>query len=66
VIRQNTERKEAINNEHSTLIGDSESSMYKGITDEIKIKNRFSGKSNNPFGDGKASKRIFEIIERLV
>ena len=61
VLRENTERPEAIESGVAKLVGENFLAMLvENYNDESWI--RSVGKIENPFGDGKAAKRIVEIL----
>ena len=65
VLRENTERPEAISSGVSKLIGDDPDSLKKlleeNYSDETWV--RSAKEVANPFGDGKSAARIVKIIE---
>ena len=68
ILRDVTERQELINSNQGVLAGTNEKKIIK-IFDELvnnkkKYKNLNSKK--NPFGDGKASKKIRVFLEKLL
>lgn len=67
VLRENTERLEAIKNGVAKIVGANTENIMKEVEillDNDKEYNKMA-KSVNPYGDGHASERIVEIIKRL-
>jgi UDP-N-acetylglucosamine 2-epimerase (non-hydrolysing) len=68
VMRDTTERPEALEEGSIGLVGTSQekiiSSVSKLISDEIVYKNMITGL--NPYGDGRASERIVEVVLNLI
>ena len=67
VLRENTERPEAIKNGVAKIVGTNTENIMKEVEillDNDKEYNKMA-KSVNPYGDGHASERIVEIIKRL-
>lgn len=67
VLRENTERPEAIKNGVAKIVGANTENIMKEVEillDNDKEYNKMA-KSVNPYGDGHASERIVEIIKRL-
>ena len=67
VLRENTERPEAIENGTAKLIGTAKESVFKEVSLLLENKNIYENMSNNinPFGDGEASERIFQIVKKI-
>ncbi|HFU4214539.1 TPA: non-hydrolyzing UDP-N-acetylglucosamine 2-epimerase [Streptococcus suis] len=65
VMRDTTERPEGIKAGTLKLVGTEEENIYKAFKELLTNKDVYSKMSNseNPYGDGKASKRIADIIE---
>jgi len=67
VMRERTERPEAISFGAAKLVGTKTDNIVKNVEDLLsntKLYERMS-KPNNPFGDGKAAMRIVEVLEGL-
>lgn len=66
VMRDTTERPEGIIAGTLKLVGTSEESIYKNfkLLTENKIEYEKMSQASNPYGDGFASKRIVEMIEK--
>ncbi|MBO8221441.1 non-hydrolyzing UDP-N-acetylglucosamine 2-epimerase [Prochlorococcus marinus] len=66
ILRDTTERLEAINAGVAKLIGTNKSSIVEEADQLLNNKEKYQSISNriNPFGDGKASQRIFEHIKK--
>jgi len=60
VARDKTERPELIENGLGILVGKDEESVYRGMMDAL---NKRMDRCVNPFGDGKASKRILDFFK---
>ncbi|TQR27092.1 non-hydrolyzing UDP-N-acetylglucosamine 2-epimerase [Campylobacter sp. MIT 97-5078] len=60
VLRNFTERTAGLKNGFSELVGNDEELIYKRVN--YYLENPFYTKKQNPYGDGKASKRIFSAI----
>lgn len=68
VLRDTTERPEGVEAGTLKLVGTKEEDVYRELTSLITDKDLFEtmSKASNPYGDGKASKRIVnEIIKRF-
>lgn len=68
VIRNETERREGVEAGTAKLIGVKKENVYKNIIellDNKKVYDKMS-KAVNPYGDGKASIRIVEILEKNI
>lgn len=61
VLRDVTERKEGIDLDMARLVGTDKENIYSGL---IALSNTSIEKSNNPYGDGRAAKRIMDTITR--
>jgi len=64
VLRKTTERPEAIEAGTAKLIGTEEETVYKAMKELETEQYSKMSKAANPFGDGKASERIFEFLEK--
>ena len=62
ILRNYTERVESLNLKISKLISFSNLNIFKNISYFSKRKNLFSKTIPNPYGDGKAAKRIVKIL----
>ena len=66
VLRDTTERPEGVSSGALKLVGTKEASIYEGfhhlLTDETEYNEM--AKAKNPYGDGKASLRIADILEK--
>ncbi len=64
VLRNTTERMEGVLSGTLKLIGTDTDNVYSEILKLIEDKNEYKNMSNskNPYGDGKASKRILDIL----
>ena len=68
VLRNNTERPEGVECGSLRLVGTEERSVYKNfklLLDDDELYREMSV-AKNPYGDGRASERIVEIIERIL
>ena len=65
VMRDETERPEAVNAGTVSLVGSSENVIVETVTELIENDKKYSkmASSSNPFGDGKASYKITSIIK---
>lgn len=68
VMRETTERPEAVEMGTVKLVGTSKEEIVRNVTTLLNDENAYStmAKSVNPYGDGKASKRILSVCERFV
>lgn len=68
VMRDTTERPEAVEAGTVILVGTDKTKIVKETNDLLKNKIRYESMSsiNNPYGDGKACKRIFYFIKKLI
>ncbi|NLI94337.1 MAG: UDP-N-acetylglucosamine 2-epimerase (non-hydrolyzing) [Erysipelotrichaceae bacterium] len=68
VMRDTTERKEAIEAGTVKLVGTNEETIYKTFDLLLTSKAEYNkmAKANNPYGDGLASKRIADILEQTL
>ena len=66
VIRPNTERPEAIISGFSKMINPLDNEFEKKLIDYFKKSKKASHSINNPFGDGKASERILDIVKSTI
>ncbi|MCL2226859.1 MAG: UDP-N-acetylglucosamine 2-epimerase (non-hydrolyzing), partial [Oscillospiraceae bacterium] len=66
VLRDTTERPEGVAAGTLKLVGTDEDAVYKGFTQLVTDKAVYEqmSKASNPFGDGFASKRIADILEK--
>lgn len=66
VMRDTTERPEGITAGTLKLVGIEEETIYKNFTELLDDKNAYNSMANatNPYGDGFASKRIADILEK--
>lgn len=66
VIRKTTERPEGVTAGTLKLVGTKEESIYKAFTELLDNKGAYDKMSSvaNPYGDGKASERICDAIEK--
>lgn len=62
-LRDNTERPETIRVGSNILTGTNPYTILKGVLEMLRRKR---GEWENPFGDGRAGKRIFEIVRREI
>jgi len=67
VMRDNTERPEAVDAGTVLLVGTNENLIVSKALDLLKNEERFNkmSKLHNPYGDGLASKRIVEFIKNI-
>ncbi len=67
VMRDKTERPEAVNAGTVKLVGSSFNKIYEGATQLIKDKNSYKkmARSINPYGDGEAAARIRDYFETI-
>jgi UDP-N-acetylglucosamine 2-epimerase (non-hydrolysing) len=63
VLRETTERPEAIEAGTAKLVGTQEEQVYQAMKELETEKYAQMSKANNPFGDGKASQRIVEFLK---
>jgi len=65
VMRDTTERQEGVNAGTLKLVGTDEETIYKNFKLLLEDKDYYNTMSNacNPYGDGKACKRIADILE---
>jgi UDP-N-acetylglucosamine 2-epimerase (non-hydrolysing) len=68
VMRFNTERPEALQAGTVRLVGADQSKIIEGVSELILNKESYSimAKSNNPYGDGTASKKIVEVLSSTI
>ena len=66
VLRDTTERPEALESGAIKLVGTNKEKIIKEVTNLIENKEEYKkmAKAFNPYGDGKTSDRIFEIIKK--
>lgn len=67
VMRDTTERPEGIKAGTLKLVGTSEDTIYNSFKELLEDTERYDemSKASNPYGDGLASKRIADILERI-
>lgn len=67
VMRDTTERPEGIKAGTLKLVGTSEEVIYSSFKELLECKESYENmsKASNPYGDGTASEKIVDIIERL-
>lgn len=67
VLRDTTERPEGIEAGTLKLTGTKEETIYQMLSELLQDKNVYEAmaKASNPYGDGKASKRIADFIESI-
>jgi UDP-N-acetylglucosamine 2-epimerase (non-hydrolysing) len=63
VLRETTERPEAIEAGTAKLVGTQEEKVYQAMKELETEKYTQMSKASNPFGDGKASQRIVEFLK---
>jgi UDP-N-acetylglucosamine 2-epimerase (non-hydrolysing) len=63
VLRETTERPEAIEAGTAKLVGIQEEQVYQAMKELETEKYAQMSKASNPFGDGKASQRIVEFLK---
>ena len=65
VMRDKTERPEAVTSGTVILVGSNKSKIVTNVTDLIDNNKKYEkmSKSHNPYGDGKASNRIIKFLE---
>lgn len=64
ILRNTTERIESVNLGYSYLVGTDTNSIVNKMTELLASDLAYAG-SINPYGDGKASGRIIDILERI-
>ena len=66
VMRDTTERPEGIKAGTLKLVGTNEETIYKEFTNLLQDKQEYEkmSKANNPYGDGHASRRIYDILSK--
>lgn len=67
VLRDTTERPEGIKAGTLKLVGTNEENIYKSINLLLNNKEEYQkmSKASNPYGDGRASERIVDILENI-
>ncbi len=67
ILRNNTERPEGVKTGALKLIGTDENSVYHNIIHLLDDKNLYRKMSlaENPYGDGRASRRIADVVENI-
>ena len=65
VMRDKTERPEAINSGTVMLVGSNKTKIVRNVASLIENHKKYEimSKSHNPYGDGKASHRIIKFLE---
>jgi UDP-N-acetylglucosamine 2-epimerase (non-hydrolysing) len=68
VLRKTTERPEGIEAGTAKLVGTESERIFSETTKLLKNKELYQGMARavNPYGDGRASERIYEILERFM
>jgi UDP-N-acetylglucosamine 2-epimerase (non-hydrolysing) len=68
VLRETTERPEAVEAGTAKLVGTNSRNILAEASKLLNSKNAYKKMANaiNPFGDGKASDRILEIVQRYL
>lgn len=68
VLRENTERPEGIAAGTLKLVGVNKESVYRGVKELLDDKNLYESmsKASNPYGDGKASRRIIDVLLKVM
>lgn len=68
VMRKTTERPEALESGMVRLVGSNKEDIYKQTIQLLEDKDKYKSedKINNPYGDGKASKKIVEFMKTLL
>jgi UDP-N-acetylglucosamine 2-epimerase (non-hydrolysing) len=68
VMRQTTERPEAVESGLSRLVGSDEENILMNLTKLMEDEKAYSAMSNgtNPYGDGNASERIIQILKNKI
>ncbi|MDW7972572.1 MAG: UDP-N-acetylglucosamine 2-epimerase (non-hydrolyzing) [Thermodesulfovibrio sp.] len=68
VMREVTERIEGIINGTADLVGTDKQKIVNGVRELIENKNKYQrmAKATNPYGDGKSSDRILEILKEIL
>jgi UDP-N-acetylglucosamine 2-epimerase (non-hydrolysing) len=68
VLRENTERPEGIAAGTLKLVGVNKESVYRGVKELLDDKNLYESmsKASNPYGDGKASRRIVDVLLKVM
>ncbi len=68
VLRETTERPEAVNAGTAKLVGTDYQTIVTNASELLSDKTAYEQMANavNPFGDGKASDRILEIVQRYL
>ena len=66
VLRDTTERPEGVMSGTLKLVGTDERAVYEAFTLLLDSKNEYEkmAKASNPYGDGRASERIADVLER--
>ena len=67
VLRENTERPEAIVSGTARLVGSSRKKIVNNVTKLIKDKEDYNKMSNilNPYGDGTAAEKIIQKLKEI-
>ena len=68
VVREVTERTEGIEAGTAKLVGTREDKVYEAVKELLTNSESYArmAKAVNPYGDGKSSERIFEVLERYL
>lgn len=68
VLRENTERPEGIEAGTLRLVGVKKESVYRGVKELLDDKNLYErmSRASNPYGDGKASRRIVDVLLKVM
>ncbi|MEA3475741.1 MAG: UDP-N-acetylglucosamine 2-epimerase (non-hydrolyzing) [Candidatus Cloacimonadota bacterium] len=66
VMREKTERMEGVNSGVSKLVGTQPERIFSNVEELIRNKKAYDKMANaiNPYGDGKASQRILELLQK--
>ncbi len=67
VMREKTERMEGVNSGVSKLVGTQTERIFSNVEELIRNKKAYDKMANaiNPYGDGKASQRILELLQKI-
>ena len=68
VMRDTTERPEAIKAGTVKLVGTNKDKIIKEVEKLLNDKNEYDkmSKANNPYGDGKASQKICDFLRKVI
>ncbi len=66
VVREETERMEGVEANTAVLVGSDYNKIYKNLKDLLDNKDKYHEMAHavNPYGDGKAAKKIIDILEK--